>query len=324
MDSLPLRVRRVVALVAVLLAPPLHFTPLLAVEPVRRSTTESVEQDRQCLSCHDEMEARSILSIYQTRHGVKGDARTPTCQSCHGDSLAHGKKDKVIGKRPLTDIPFSPAPATALLDAESAEMRSAPCLQCHASNVARQWAGSNHESRGLACTSCHTLHTPRDRLLEPVTEAETCLRCHPTIRAETRRPSAHPLATGKLACSSCHAAHGGEGAHLLWFSAVNDNCYECHTDKRGPFLWEHAPVTDNCLSCHTPHGSAHAPLLKARQPWLCQQCHSSYRHPSTAFSGAQIPGGAGTLAAQIPSHGCANCHARVHGSNHPSGARLLR
>lgn len=308
--------RRLVALVALLVAIPLH-----AAESRPQGVAESLALDQQCLACHDEMEAKPILSIYQTRHGVKGDARAPTCQACHGNSTEHGKVTKAEGKRPLTEVRFSPS--GKIFDMGNAQAQSEPCLKCHESNTARHWWGSGHESRGLACTSCHTLHTPRDRLLERA-EAETCYRCHPTVRAQTRRPSAHPIATGKLACRDCHAAHGGEGAKLLRQAAINDTCYECHADKRGPFLWEHAPVTDNCANCHTPHGSSHAALLTSRQPWLCQQCHSSIFHPSVAYSGAQIPGGAGSRAAQIPLHGCANCHSRVHGSNHPAGARLLR
>lgn len=282
--------------------------------------------DRLCTNCHDEMEAKPILSIYQTRHGAKADARTPTCQACHGESLKHGEaaKNKSKGQMrlPPTDTPF-PSRSTTL-DATQAQTQSAPCLKCHEANAARHWAGSAHESRNLACTSCHTLHLARDPLLERQTEADTCFRCHPQTRAQTLRPSSHPLANGKISCSSCHAAHGSYGARLLKRDDINDSCYDCHADKRGPFLWEHAPVTDNCLSCHTPHGSAHGALLKARQPWLCQQCHSSSRHPAMAYSGAQLPGAAANPAAHVPLHGCANCHSRVHGSNHPSGARLLR
>jgi DmsE family decaheme c-type cytochrome len=279
-------------------------------------------EDRKCLACHDEMEAKAIVSIYQTRHGVKADARTPTCQACHGESLVHGQELKTKGKRPPTDVPFGLA--GRVLDADSALRRNGPCLKCHENNVARQWQGSSHETRGLACADCHTLHTPRDRLLERASQAETCYRCHPAQRAQVHRPYAHPIASGRMACSYCHAVHGGDGPRLLRRITVNDNCYECHAEKRGPLLWEHAPVTDNCLNCHTPHGGNHASLLKSRLPWLCQQCHSGTRHPSTAYSGAQIPGGLGSLAAQIPLRGCANCHSRVHGSNHPSGARLLR
>jgi DmsE family decaheme c-type cytochrome len=306
---------------AALLLPLCLLTPLSG-EAARPDIEAALARDRQCLACHDEMEAKPIVAIYQTRHGARGDSRTPTCQSCHGESLAHGKDKKVVGKRPPTDTPYSAQ--GAYLDARAAQAQSAPCLKCHESNSARDWPGSSHESHGLACASCHTLHTARDRLLEPGAETETCFRCHPAIRSLIRRPSAHPIAAGKMSCRDCHAVHGSDGPRLLRRATVNDTCYECHADTRGPFLWEHAPSSDNCLNCHAAHGSNHVGMLKARSPWLCQQCHSSTRHPSTAYSGAQLPGGGGSAAVQIAMHGCTNCHSRVHGSNHPSGARLLR
>ncbi len=43
---------------------------------------------------------------------------------------------------------------------------------------------------------------------------------------------------------------------------MNETCYTCHADKRGPFLWEHQPVNEDCTNCHTPHGSNITPLLK--------------------------------------------------------------
>lgn len=315
MDLVPLSARRAAFLLL------LGVATAVGAEAPRPNHAEALARDRQCLTCHDEMEAKPVLAIYQTRHGVRADARTPACQDCHGESLAHGK-DKKVAKRPLTDIPF--APAGKGLSGALAEARSVPCLKCHENNTARHWRGGGHEIRGLACVDCHTLHTPRDRLLERDSEAEVCFRCHAGIRAETRRPYAHPIASGKLACRDCHDAHGTEGPRLLRQGGVNDTCYRCHADKRGPFLWEHAPAVDNCLNCHAAHGSPHPGLLKTRGPWQCQQCHSAVRHPSTAYSGAQLPGGTGSPAVQIALRGCANCHSRVHGSNHPSGARLLR
>ena len=35
------------------------------------------EADKVCTRCHDENDNKAVLSIYQTRHGVKADARTP-------------------------------------------------------------------------------------------------------------------------------------------------------------------------------------------------------------------------------------------------------
>ena len=42
----------------------------------------ALKKDEVCNKCHDESENAPILSLYQTKHGVRGDARTPICQSC--------------------------------------------------------------------------------------------------------------------------------------------------------------------------------------------------------------------------------------------------
>ena len=139
------------------------------------------------------------------------------------------------------------------------------------------------------------------------------------------RPSTHPIREGKMSCSGCHNPHGSNGPKLLTKNTVNETCYTCHAEKRGPFLWEHAPAREDCTNCHKPHGSVNASLLKQRVPWLCQQCHLTAFHPSTAYSGTGLPGA--TLpsgAQQLLGKGCTNCHSEVHGSNHPSGVRKTR
>jgi DmsE family decaheme c-type cytochrome len=109
---------------------------------------------------------------------------------------------------------------------------------------------------------------------------------------------------------------------MLVKATVNETCYTCHAEKRGPFLWEHPPAREDCTNCHTPHGSIHTPLLKARAPWLCQQCHLAPMHPSTAYSGTGVPPRG--AAQQILANSCMNCHSQVHGTNHPSGPRNTR
>ena len=53
-------------------------------------------------------------------------------------------------------------------------------------------------------------------------------------------------------------------------------CTKCHTDVRGPFVYEHAPVkAEGCLACHSPHGSQNARMLNMPNVnVLCNQCHS--------------------------------------------------
>jgi DmsE family decaheme c-type cytochrome len=136
------------------------------------------------------------------------------------------------------------------------------------------------------------------------------------------RSSHMPLREGKMDCASCHNPHGGPGPSLLKTPSVNETCYSCHAEKRGPLLWEHTPVREKCTYCHDSHGSNHDNLLKRRVPYLCQTCHSMVFHPSSLYDrGGLPPGGA---AQQMLGKGCLNCHSLVHGSNHPSGARFTR
>ena len=44
----------------------------------RAAQAESaLKKDAVCTRCHDETDSAPILSIYQTKHGVRGDVRTP-------------------------------------------------------------------------------------------------------------------------------------------------------------------------------------------------------------------------------------------------------
>ena len=132
-----------------------------------------------------------------------------------------------------------------------------------------------------------------------------------------------PLPEGKLACNSCHNPHGSESRAMLNASSVNDVCYSCHAEKRGPFIWEHAPVRGSCLNCHEVHGSNHEALLVAPRPFLCQQCHSSRIHGARLLASPNLASGQAPDS-QIIGRACQTCHLQIHGSNHPAGARFLR
>jgi predicted CXXCH cytochrome family protein len=87
-------------------------------------------------------------------------------------------------------------------------------------------------------------------------------------------------------------------------------------------LWEHAPVADNCVNCHDPHGSNNDRMLQAKQPYLCQRCHVTARHPPTIYEGTLLRNS--TNANKIFGRSCVSCHQLVHGSNAPSGKAFLR
>jgi DmsE family decaheme c-type cytochrome len=285
--------------------------------------------DAICTRCHDQGEARPVLSIYQTRHGVKADGRTPGCQTCHGASEAHVKNAADTDPRPPVEVSFAKGEGT------SADRRIETCLACHKNGQRNHWRGSQHEAAGLACNTCHAVHVRRDPVLSSGEQANVCFSCHKTERAQIHRISTHPLAAGKMECSNCHNPHGSTGPTLMVKGSVNETCYSCHAEKRGPFLWEHEPVTETCTNCHTPHGSNITPLLKARTPWLCQSCHTG-DHAAQVNSAANLQRGGVTTAngafplansaarAQMVGRDCQACHMQTHGSNHPAGAKLLR
>ena len=273
--------------------------------------------DQVCTRCHDASEKKPILSVYRTRHGV---AAQPGCQACHGSSRAHVLHEGPPAERPPVEYGYSGP------NKSSAEVQTRNCLNCHAAGKRSHWPGSAHASSDVTCAACHQIHQPDDKVLNKATQREVCFTCHQAQRAQTHYLSTHPIAAGRIACSSCHNPHGSTGPKLLIKNTVNETCYECHADKRGPFLWEHPPASDDCTNCHTPHGSNIAPLLKVRAPWLCQGCHAGSLHTTPAFSGRALPpaGNGNAPSPQMLLRACLNCHSAIHGSNHPSGARFTR
>ena len=294
--------------------------------PAARAEQSQASKDavRVCTKCHDENEANPVLSILKSKHAVTADPRTPfadqACMTCHGKSEDHRSKPVPEGqKRFAPDIVFGKDSATPVA------RKNETCIGCHEQGLRMHWKGSRHEFEGVACTSCHAVHTGHDPVLDKVTQSDVCFTCHQQRRAEIFMPSTHPIREGKVSCSDCHNPHGSNGPKLLAKSTVNETCFTCHAEKRGPFLWEHQPVREDCTICHKPHGSVNVALLKIRPPWLCQQCHMESQHPSTAYSGTGLPTATRPSGAQqLLVKGCLNCHSEVHGSNHPSGPRKTR
>lgn len=271
--------------------------------------------DAKCTSCHDESDAPELLRIGKTKHGTLADGRTPTCTSCHGESKAHA--DYSGSARPIPDVNFgkkSKAPVAAQNEA---------CLSCHQQDSARHlWAGSIHESRDVACTSCHTVHNGHDKVRDKKTQPEVCYSCHKEQRVKANKPSHHPVVEGKMTCSDCHSAHGSAGPKLMKRDSVVETCYTCHMEKRGPFVHEHQPVTEDCAICHEVHGTTAESMLKTRQPFLCQTCHTPHGAfpPAVATRGAPAQPGWWNGSTIAQGRGCLNCHTQIHGSNNPSTA----
>lgn len=303
--------------------------PNLDGQSTKAIAEDALKKDALCTKCHDETEAAPILSLYQTKHGVRGDARTPTCQSCHGASENH-LKGNVDGKgRPSPDVIFKKGVYEPSADKE----RAAQCLACHRGGKRNQWDGAQHQNNGVACNDCHKVHRASDPVLSKKTQPEVCFACHKEQRVDSKKISHHPIEEGKVVCADCHNPHGSAGPKLLKKNTVTETCFQCHAEKRGPLLWEHQPVAEDCTNCHSPHGSNITPLLKSRAPFLCDECHNGPHNSKAPYAAAvgglqsgltAAPGAAVNPNSSATGRACMNCHVMVHGSNSPAGALLQR
>jgi DmsE family decaheme c-type cytochrome len=273
-----------------------------------------------CQACHDKAVSPAFQ---QTKH-----ARNPqSCATCHANVAAH-MKAQMAGEA------NGPVP---LLEKLSAHQVSNTCLTCHEKANQANWHGGLHERRDVGCTSCHSIHAPKSRTaqLKTAVATEVCYPCHKAMRAKSLRTSHHPVREGKMTCASCHNPHDGSRPKMILAESTNELCYQCHAEKRGPFMFEHAAVREDCASCHEPHGSNHKRLLQNKLPNLCWNCHlsgsghfGSGDNLSTEKGVPVLPSGAAStyplVNGRFIEKSCKNCHVNLHGSNSPSGAFFLR
>jgi DmsE family decaheme c-type cytochrome len=223
------------------------------------------------------------------------------CESCHGDGKAHIEAG---GDKTLI---FKPVGLTG---------SDKTCLTCHdlASDRVSRHGGPHANSSTVNCLTCHSIHTSKAIHLLSKPQLALCGTCHQTQVASFRsKPYAHRLGTGGMECSSCHEPHGRAGREMLRKTAAGElPCLNCHTQKRGSFVFQHgAAAIGDCLTCHEPHGSSNRNrLIRNHVAQLCLECHS--------------PIGGNTLGSQPPSfhnlmlaryQNCTTCHVAVHGSN---------
>jgi DmsE family decaheme c-type cytochrome len=260
-----------------------------------------------CAACHEAV----VKTFAKTGHGkawASGkEYASASCVSCHRGAAEHAASG---GEKKPASLKVGPKAGEA-------------CLACHdGSQKQAHWQGSAHERAGLVCASCHDPHESRTGTptapkglpgASPTTKR--CLECHGGVRVSLNQRSSHPLKDGAMDCASCHDAHGTSNEKLLRQASVNDLCYSCHQNMRGPFLWEHSPVREGCLTCHKAHGSNNPKLLQARITQLCQSCHQQGRHQT-------IPGVPASI--WVDNKACLNCHQQIHGTNHPSGPLFQR
>lgn len=269
-----------------------------------------------CKTCHADV----WFNFYKNPHyksiasGDQAPERTG-CEGCHGPAKAH-----VEAHGGKTTIPraFSLMQPKAVLDA---------CLTCHAkdfekANIRR----SQHSLADVACTSCHSIHhSPVPKYLLAKAQADLCYGCHADVRAQFSMPFKHRVNEGFMKCSDCHNPHGAfaitsrmsDRPRMVEQSLGNEEpCLKCHTDKRGPFQFEHPPVrVEGCEVCHVPHGSANARLLIRPVTFtVCLQCHNGADNFGTRNNGITLLSPRHNMADPRYQR-CTTCHVRVHGSN---------
>ncbi len=266
-----------------------------------------------CITCHQDNGNSFLHSTHgrlmESRKGVTYDK---ACETCHGPGSLH-----VEFADNTTDARFQTIKFPPKMDAPEA---NAICLTCHVAKTHFHWKGSPHDMQNVTCVSCHMVHQdekkPNKHLLKAPKVMDVCFTCHIEKKAQIARNGHMPLNEDEMTCTSCHDVHGTSGDKNLLGDSVNETCFKCHADKRGPFLFEHPPVQESCLNCHNPHGSNNDHMLVERPPFLCQRCHMKHGvYDATALANKD---------SHFIGQACLNCHSNIHGSNSPSGSKFQR
>ncbi|MFI5335738.1 MAG: cytochrome c3 family protein [Opitutales bacterium] len=211
---------------------------------------------------------------------------------------------------------------------------SKACAQCHDDKTGH-FATSTHarlglkddKGRDIGCESCHgpaSKHIAagggKGTIINPQKSPETCFQCHLDKRGQFSLPNTHQVLNGKMGCSDCHDVHAGNavagsGADL---ENQNDTCTKCHTQQKGPFVFEHGAMREGCVSCHNPHGTVNQKMLVARDANLCLRCHLESAQGGVGVINANaINKSVQNHNSRLENGACwsAGCHEAPHGSN---------
>lgn len=267
-----------------------------------------------CKACHEETAnsfAKSPHSALETnKRGWAGIA----CESCHGPGAKHAESGDAKDIRLLSKLPVPEADRA--------------CLGCHQNNtthLGRIMAG--HAKETVSCVQCHSVHGAGGRKLVERKAADInaqCASCHMSVWAAFQKPYKHRLPEGAMSCTNCHNPHAGNMSQSMRLAFGNEpTCFQCHSDKRGPFVFEHAPVRfEGCPACHEPHGSANPRMLTRHEVRLvCFECHSN--NPPVPVLNPPTTAKVNNLGQTPPAfhdlrsprfQNCTVCHVKIHGS----------
>ena len=309
---------------------PSQLVTAASVEPARETPSPAPKYNAAdyvgsdaCKDCHEDQ----FKAFSHTSHAVlvkegSWKDKVTGCESCHGPGKAH-----IEEADPKKIISFKN---------KSSKEISETCLTCHAGREEHNnFRRGEHWRNDIGCTDCHSSHaTPTNKntpnsitfigptnaqkpgfsttKLLTMNEPQLCISCHSEVKPDFNKPFHHKVLEGAMKCSDCHNPHGGfELKQTRLATGADVPCIKCHSDKQGPFTYEHAPLkNEGCSACHSPHGSSHPRLLRFNSvSQLCLTCHS-VAHDVGAIEPA---GPQHNLNAQY--NNCTACHVKIHGSH---------
>jgi DmsE family decaheme c-type cytochrome len=258
-----------------------------------------------CKTCHEKIyEGWENTPHWKTTLDIKGGPSKQGCEGCHGPGADH-----VAGGGDVSKIfVFTNKPAKEV---------NARCLTCHAGGPQHMnTINSIHSQNNVSCISCHSPHHSETKeFLLVKTQPQLCYTCHLQRKAEFEMPFHHRVNEGLVNCTDCHNPHGTVGPKQIRTSSTqNAVCFTCHTDKQGPFVFEHEPVkVEGCTSCHLPHGGPNIHMLRVSNVnLLCLQCHTN---SVAGGKTGNAPGTPSFHSQQTFFKSCTLCHNQIHGSN---------
>ena len=243
---------------------------------------QTAKDSETCGQCHEDI----VKSFVRRPHTAIGAAN---CTACHLGSEKHIQEGG--GKNIF-----------AFTADDTAESKAKACLKCHADYGSRFIAGP-HGKASQDCKTCHSVHAEgtNPNLLK-TTATKSCSPCHEDVFAKFNLNERHHLQEGILGCTTCHNPHELATRERLG-GFKQEACLKCHTDKGGPFLFEHgASRVEGCNICHDPHGSPNRHMLTYQSVGdLCFSCHTVAPSWHSRFGEKTT--------------NCTSCHSTIHGSN---------
>jgi DmsE family decaheme c-type cytochrome len=301
--------------------------PIIPIKEYERMIIGRLDADyigtQNCLSTchyHDQIRQDFEASTMGAQLSKKSGMPLVDCESCHGPgSLAvegltpeKVKIESMEGIRTkcnydtLIDIKNLPPGAQSLI-----------CLKCHTANATfnlHDWNAGTHNINDVTCSNCHNIHEGPDLIVRPRDTFMMCFECHKDVEAQFNLPSHHPIHEKRVFCTDCHNPHGTVTEKQLKADTIKETCTNCHAEKEGPFIYEHAENAEDCRTCHNPHGSVSNNLLTVQLPFLCLQCHGGHRTDS----------GDDEVTRSDTWTRCTDCHSQIHGTDTPAASGLGR